>query len=949
MNDNNVFISYGHNIHDKIVKKFAFDLRSFGFNVFLDVDYLKIGDWEDIINQHILSCKYFLFLVSSRSISHEGYCLNELCRAGESNSIIIPIKLDNSLIPLSINKYQYYSLMDCLDPNDELIPIKYESFLGVIRNALSGNYQREFSDKQYRLEKYLKPISSRSNTFAYYNTFCGRKAAFNAFEDFLNSNKNIFWINSRPGMGKTAFTSMLMWRYPQYVKAIHFCKFNNSDRVNPKNIITSIAYQLSESIVQYREKLEQLLDLEFIFEKSTARIFEYLLIEPLQDIILEQPVVVIIDALDEASWRGENELCRVFAAMNKLLPPWLKFVISSRNEVEIRRSLQYISKEYVLSHNETEEDLREYYKTQFPDASQTKIEVLLQKSEGSFLYASEITKQIKDDNLNLDDIDFFPVGIYGFFDDCFTRIFGINNGINFESAKPLLEFLCIAQEPVDINFLENYLGWSEYDLKKILGRLSGLFPMRNNFIEPLHKSLIDWLTNDDDFAQEFYISKKSGYTKLLEFIKKDYDSKQYENKYVIKYYDATLINLEKYDLLAQSLDNYDFQKCIIDKLDFDFGLGRYLNELEELNKKLPQKCVELLSHQTFIRIFSENRRLLYNSGMFFNLKRCGLSIALRKDNTNWGIEGEIGKVFYYYIVEDFNRAIRQAKNMLLTNEEGLDDYLKSELYNVKGLSERKLVKFDDAMDSFNQSINYVDKVIDADIMPSNGDPEFEKGLSYLIKGKIYLHMLDFFNANLSIRTAIKTLKRKIDEMVESDKRISNLLFLAEDYRVLADANIWQLKFENAENCLEECERIYNENNSCIDRYYIRYKYTKLLLHIMRREPYDASEELQKILVEEAISSYDKGQINFYLALNVYLNGSEDKDIITNGIKWAQKGMEFCDSIDAYMEMAECGMIYNLLREKIGLSSDAEWVDNQYISTWIEYINNLIKNGGNDIE
>lgn len=950
MNEKNVFISYGHGHYDSVVKKVAEDLRGFGFEVFFDVDYLKVGDWERIIDEHIISCKYFIFMVSARSTSGEGYCLNELCRAGENNAVIIPVTLDNSLVPLSINKYQRFSLMDCLNPNGELIEAKYNDFLTNLKNVLSGDIKLGFSDREVRLKTCLKPVSSREDSFKYYSTFCGRKAAFQAFENFVQSNKNIFWINSRPGMGKTAFTSMLLWRYPEYVKAIHFCKFNNSDRVNPKTIICSIAYQLSEAIPAYKEKLLNLLDLESIYEKNAARIFEYLLIEPMRDIRPDKPVIVVIDALDECSWRGDNELCNVLARVKASIPSWMKFVLSSRNESEIRRTIYPIATEYILSANETEEDLRDYYKLQFPAASNDKIETLLVKSEGSFLYASEITKQIKDDNLSLEDIDFFPVGIYGFFNDCFSRIFGQDSDIEYESIKPLLEFLCISQEPVGVEFLENYLGWSEYDLKRVLARLSGLFPVHNNNIEPLHKSLIDWLTNADDVAQIFYISKKRGYQRLLEFIEKDFNAKNYENKYVIKYYDSTLIQLGLYDKLAESLDNYDFQRCVIEKLDFDFGLGRYIEELQELSSVLQEKCVELLSRPTFIQIFSEHRRLLYNSGMFFDLKRCGLSVALRTDNSDWGIEGEIGKVFYYYIVEDFTRAIRKAKNLLEHNEELIaSDYLKSEIYNVKGLSERKLVLFDDAMESFEKSIEYVDRVIDAEVMPENGDPEFEKSLSYLIKGKIYFHMLEFSNANRSIKTAIKTLRRKIDEMPDNDKRISNLLFLAEDYRVFADNYIWQANYEMAEECLNECEAIYSENNACVDRYYIRYKYTKLFLRIMSRDADGVRQQLEKILEEETVSSYDKGQVNFYLALNAYMNGNKDNETTAEGIKWAQAGADSYDSIDAYLEMAECNLLNKLLSEQAGKKCRTEDEDNEFIEEWIKYITKLIQNGGEKVD
>ena len=111
----NVFISYGHGEHGEKIHRLAEDLRRYGFNVFFDVDYLKQGDWEQIIDEHIVASKYFLFFVSQRSTSPDGYCLNELCRAGENNSTIIPILVDDSRVPLSINKYQRLFFKDCFD------------------------------------------------------------------------------------------------------------------------------------------------------------------------------------------------------------------------------------------------------------------------------------------------------------------------------------------------------------------------------------------------------------------------------------------------------------------------------------------------------------------------------------------------------------------------------------------------------------------------------------------------------------------------------------------------------------------------------------------------------------------------------------------------------------------------------------------------------------------
>ncbi|MBQ8352659.1 MAG: toll/interleukin-1 receptor domain-containing protein [Clostridia bacterium] len=942
MDNKNIFISYGHGTHGEKIQRLADDLRKYGFNVFFDVDYLKLGDWEQTIDKHIVACKYFLFFVSERSTSPDGYCLNELCRAGENNSVIIPILVDDSRVPLSINKYQRLFFKDCFEGTDGLNENKYKDFLIQLVSILSGNVKLGFADEDARLEAILQPISSKDFVFRYYDDFCGRKEAFQKFEEFVASPKNFFWIKARPGCGKTAFSSMLIWRYSEFVAAAHFCKFNNSDRANPKYIISSIAYQLAGALPEYKKKLCELTGLESVFEKNAMRIFEYLLIEPTLDLHPSRPVVIVIDALDECSWRGDNELCKLLQRMRGRIPAWMKFVMTSRDEADIRRYLSLMATSYTLSDTETDDDLREYYRKQFPHAGEDKIDVLVTKAEGSFLYASEIVKQIKEENLTLDDIHFFPVGIYGFFNDCFLRMFGseAENEITYDDVKPLLEFLCISQEPVDVDFLEEYLEIDEYRINQILALISGMFPVRDRTIEPVHKSLVDWLTDSHDVGHIFYVSRKSGYKRLLSYIEGKYASGKVDDPYVMKYFGDTLIALKSYERLAEILNDYELQRTVIEKLDFDSGLERYLLELKSLHENKSELCVKLLSEDTFIKLFSAHRRLLYNSGMFFTLKSIGLSVALRTDNRNWGLEGEVGKVFYYYIVEDFAKAIKKAKTLLASDELKTDYVLQSELYNVKGLSERKLVLFDDALESFENCIAATESVEEAH--SENSDTEFELSLAHLIKAKIYLAMLDFSACNKNCKKAIKILARKVDEMPDCDKRTSNILFLAEDYRVFADALIWQGEYEEAADKLKECQDIYQANNGSVDRYYIRYKYTSLLLHILQKESDGAVEELEDMLAREATSSYDKGRLYHYIALCIYLNGRENPELVKKGFEAAKKGVDTFDGIDALLEKAECDHLAQKLAKMAGARYMSDDDENEYVDAWIEYVDGFLQ-------
>lgn len=944
MNDKNIFISYGHGCRDEVVARLVRDLEdTYGFNVFFDRVNLRVGDWEKIIDEHILCSKYFIFMVSKESVSTGRYCLNELCRAVDINCEIIPVLLDDSMVPLIINKHQRLSLLDVIAPNGDFVQPIYDKFLKGLVEILSGKIALGFSDKDAMLRSALKPVSSKELTHRYYATFCGRRQAFAEVERFMESSKNIFWLNASPGTGKTAFSSMLTWRYPENIGAVHLCKFNNSDRVNPKVIIASIAYQLSEAIPAYRDRLCALMELDTIFEKNATRIFEYLIIEPLNQIEWDKPMLVIVDALDECSWRGSNEFCSVIQRTKDNLPPFLKLFLTSRNEQVIRRTILPIAYTYTLSADETEDDLREYYHKQFPTAGEEKIELLLAKSEGSFLYAGEIVKQIKEENLSLDDINFFPIGIYGFFNDCFSRIFdkSLEDSLDYEAVKPLIEFLCIEQEPTEVAFLEDFLDWDIYTIKNILARLSGLFPVKNGFVEPLHKSLIDWLTMDD-IGQVFYISRKNGYKHLLSYIEEEYRENTWRgNKYVLKYFGSVLIELKQFNRLAEILADYELQSSVIDFFEFDSGLENYLGQLEALNEKAKELCIAHFSTETFIQIFSENRRLLYNSGMFFTLKKLGLSVALRQDRGDWGLEGEVGKVFYYYIVEDFAKAIKKASSLIALGEEGgLNSSLLSELYNVKGLSERKIVRFDDALDSFEKSIEYAELAID-ETDTTHSDAEFELSLAYLIKGKIFLSTLRFDESNKSCKRAIKVLSRKIDEMPEGDKRTSNLLFLAEDYRVSAYGYIWQGEYEAAEDRLLSAEEIYRDNNNTVDRYYIRFCYTSLFLKIMTDDNSGVLEELKRLLSEVSSSKYDKGQIHFLTALEIFLHHPDDPELAAEGLKHAQSGSDIYDSIDALLEKAECELLAKYLAKRVGKRVLLDDDDNEFIEAWIDYLDSVL--------
>lgn len=933
--ERSVFISYGHNNYDLLVDKVAKAIREQGFNVFLDKDYLNEGDWEEIIDNHIKGSRYFLFMISARSVSHDGYCLNELCRAGETHARIIPVKLDDSLAPLSINKFQRMPLDTCILPDGSINEEIFNSVINKIIDIISGKVKSGYVDNDSIIKSALNPINQKEDLCKHYTVFKGRRKAFEEFEEFMNSEENILWLPASPGTGKTAFSSMLCWKYPKLVGGIHFCKFNNSDRTNPKNIFTTLAYQLAESLPLYKQKLLELNELGKVFEKNAERIFEYLFIEPLIGIKPDHNIALVIDALDEASFRGDNEVCAILqrAKLKDIIPSWLKFVLTSRREVEVTNNLNYVSVICKRFEETTLEDIKEYYLDQFPNLDNEKLEILLNKSEGSFLYATEITKQVRDNILSLDDINLFPPGIYGFFNDCFNRIFSSdhNKKISFEEAKPVLEFLCIFQEVVTEEFLQEILKKDEYEIRLILSSISGLFKITSNGIEPIHKSLIDWLVTPGDVGHIYYISRKSGYKRLYDYLLTFYEKGRYSNVYVSKYYGKTLIELHKIDELEELLNNYRFLVARNRVLHFDTGLREYLRELESFDD-----CYDIFSQETFARVFRDNRRLLYNSGMFFDLQKLGLTDALSDLEGTFELEGEIGVAFYYYIVEEFDKAIRQCKLLINSNKEIQDKpELLAELHNVKGLSQRKIVEFDEAIGSFGNAIKCSNDAKDS-IPSKNSDPAFEESMAYLILGKIYTNMLDFNKANECLDKSVEILNNRIDELDDGDDKTAKLLFLAEEYRVYAYSCIWENDFKKAEDLLNKCDMIYRNNKSSTDRYFLRYQYTSCLLKIMSNEVKGIEVKLNSLL-SSIKGKYDRGTINMYLGL-LCLFTNDDR-----AMSFIDEAKKIFKRIKAYLELNEAQMIGEIYNELHNISEDIDYeFRNEYAKKWIEYAKEYVK-------
>jgi hypothetical protein len=310
-----IFISYGHDEHISLAKKLKDDLISLGHDVWFDEQRLIPGcDWETYIEEGLEKVAaagkngFVILLLTPHSVRKpDGFCLNEVHRALGRNIAIIPLMVVDSEPPLSICRVQWLDMRECIpiSEREERYNVKFEKILNAIEEG-----KISFDGIQQRLIKYLQPLEFESDIIYHTKKFIGRQWLFDEVRTWLDNNNSqkVFWITGKPGVGKTAISTMIANNFAEVV-AIHFCKDNDVNKGEPKKIVKSIAYQLSTQLLDYQAKLNTL-NLEEIEGYNPATLFDNLIVEPLSKNFSkpDKPIVILIDGLDEATKDGKNEV-----------------------------------------------------------------------------------------------------------------------------------------------------------------------------------------------------------------------------------------------------------------------------------------------------------------------------------------------------------------------------------------------------------------------------------------------------------------------------------------------------------------------------------------------------------------------------------------------------------------------------------------------------------------
>ena len=170
-----------------------------------------------------------------------------------------------------------------------------------------------------------------------------REWAFDQMDEWLAEEEaaRMLWLVGRGGTGKTVALAVWLDRvaaqHGAVAVACHFCDTPAHRR--PAALLASLSAALCRHVPGYAAQLDTPAVRSALAAGAPAELVRTLFVEPLQRVAppLRGPLLLCIDGLDaldapepHAAWLG------LFAA----LPPWVRLVVTSRNDPDLRRALQ---------------------------------------------------------------------------------------------------------------------------------------------------------------------------------------------------------------------------------------------------------------------------------------------------------------------------------------------------------------------------------------------------------------------------------------------------------------------------------------------------------------------------------------------------------------------------------------------------------------------------------
>ncbi|WAQ93720.1 ANR50-like protein, partial [Mya arenaria] len=392
--------------------------------------------------------------------------------------------------------------------------------------------QSHMESKQCVPEQYSYPFPQDLPLVGYlkqHTDLIGREWLFTEMESDILSleHKRGVFVSAELGYGKSAIISHLLcagegtkgFVLNRKVVAFHVCKFNVESTRNPYRFIKRLVGSFATNNPEYGTKLAFLPSTSLIFneDKCTVEIeacFDQAITHPLNEIggKLETQIVVI-DALDECYEKERNLILEITQTRIRLLPKWVKFIITSRNFTVPPAFHRYL-KLYFLNYTDERNinDIERYLRYHEVNVNVSKH---IKEGDSSFLYVVHALRFLAETNQTR--IDKIPLSLEDIYEMNFERQFGQSG---FQEVKPIFELVCASVTSLQLTDVFEILEFNNVSDKNTLNeryrKLTFFFWEIEGKVNFIHQSLYKWLISVEN---SFYkISLQSGHMMMARFL-----------------------------------------------------------------------------------------------------------------------------------------------------------------------------------------------------------------------------------------------------------------------------------------------------------------------------------------------------------------------------------------------------------------------------------------------
>lgn len=593
-----VFFSYGHDHTVPLVDYLRRVLESDNHTVWIDTFDIKSGDdWRRSIINGILGSKAAFSFASAYSVRVPGVCLNELSIAvGVKGAWVQSILLEPGVTPhKNVRFKQSFDMSDWLDhvknPDflrwylpwreklassegskrsavfkefdgdivskllaaDEAFLLWFGPIAEQIKDQLRDPLTERYAEEVRELREAMMPdelnYKQRALEEEAYSGRAWLKESMDAWMEDALAPRTLL-ITGGPGVGKSSFVAHELL-FNEHVGAAIYCEWDNPASNNPDRVARSIAFQLACRYNDYRALLINILHRERAqgegeISSLAGTAFERYVVEPIKTSIDNSlSIIILVDAIDEvqteARERGLPELISTYA---KLLPSWVRFVVTCRNNsscLEYMREARWLSIDELAPENL--DDIREFIALRLrAKQDDPVVEKVLGASNGVFLNASLLCDELEHEWITVDQVSKVPQSLGQVYRRYFERMFSDASGHGYEGqpvigCKEALSALSLGLGSMPRRTLGCASCWDEPQTTSFLERCGHFLMVVNDSVSFSHKSIPDWLRSPD--AHEYQTSDAAGWKALAVACYTQYDNgiaqmNEFELKYLVR-------------------------------------------------------------------------------------------------------------------------------------------------------------------------------------------------------------------------------------------------------------------------------------------------------------------------------------------------------------------------------------------------------------------------------